>query len=276
MKIERALVLLQRVDQRVDARHVEVRRRLVHEQQVGRIEQQLDQAEARFFAAREDADFLEGVVALEEERAENGARGHFGHRIRNAHHLLQNRAGRVEHVDAVLRVVADLDVVAELALALLDFQTCRREFSAASICPRRSARRARCAGPSRSRDRCRDRPRACRRRNGPCSSVITRWPLRTGCGNLMWMFLVGRFGRLDFFHALDLLELALRLRGLAGLGAETVGEFLQLRDFGLLVFVGGEMLLLRAPCAARRSRRNCRGSDGPACCGSRRCCRRAH
>ena len=50
--------------------------------------------------------------------------------------------------------------------------------------------------------------------------------------------------RLDFFHALDLLELALRLGGLAGLGAEAVGEFLQRRDFLLLVFVGGELLLL--------------------------------
>ena len=32
--------------------------------------------------------------------------------------------------------------------------------------------------------------------------------------------------RFDFFHALDLLELALRLRRLGGLGAETVGELL--------------------------------------------------
>ena len=50
--------------------------------------------------------------------------------------------------------------------------------------------------------------------------------------------------RLDLFHALDLLELALRLRRLAGLGAETVGELLQPRDFALLVFVGGQLLLL--------------------------------
>ena len=57
-------------------------------------------------------------------------------------------------------------------------------------------------------------------------------------------FLVVVDGRLDFFHALDLLELALRLRRLAGLGAEAVGEFLQRCDFALLVFVGGELLLL--------------------------------
>jgi hypothetical protein len=75
-------------------------------------------------------------------------------------------------------------------------------------------------------------------------SVITRWPLRTGCGNLMWMRFSADLRRLDLFHPLDLLELALRLRRLARLGAEPVGELLQLRDFRLLVFVGREMLLL--------------------------------
>ena len=39
---------------------------------------------------------------------------------------------------------------------------------------------------------------------------------------------------------------------LRGLGAEAVGEFLQARDFALLVFVGGEQLLLR--CASRCTR----------------------
>ena len=42
------------VDERVDARHVEVRGRLVHEQQVGRVEQQLDQRQTAFLAAAED------------------------------------------------------------------------------------------------------------------------------------------------------------------------------------------------------------------------------
>ena len=51
-------------------------------------------------------------------------------------------------------------------------------------------------------------------------------------------------GGLDFFHALDLLELALGLRGFAGFRAEAVGEFLEAGDVALLVFVGGEELLL--------------------------------
>src|ERR1700682_5365575 len=47
----------------------------------------------------------------------------------------------------------------------------------------------------------------------------------------------------DFFHAVDLLQLALRLRSLARLGAKAVGEQLQRRDFFLLIFVSRELLL---------------------------------
>ena len=50
--------------------------------------------------------------------------------------------------------------------------------------------------------------------------------------------------RFDLLHPVDLLELALRLRSLAGLGAEAVGEFLERGDFLLLVFVRGELLFL--------------------------------
>jgi hypothetical protein len=42
---ERAFVLLQRADERVDAAHVEMCRRLVHEQEVRRIEQQTHEHE---------------------------------------------------------------------------------------------------------------------------------------------------------------------------------------------------------------------------------------
>ena len=49
---------------------------------------------------------------------------------------------------------------------------------------------------------------------------------------------------LDQFHALDLLELALRLRRLGGNGAEAVAELPQRGDFLLLVFVGGELLFV--------------------------------
>ena len=46
--------------------------------------------------------------------------------------------------------------------------------------------------------------------------------------------------RLDFFHALDLLEFALGLSGLGVFGEETVHEEHEAVDFALLIFVGGE------------------------------------
>ena len=55
---ERALELVERVEQRVNAVHVEVRGRFVHEQQVRRIEQQLHEREPAFLAAAQHADLL--------------------------------------------------------------------------------------------------------------------------------------------------------------------------------------------------------------------------
>ncbi len=46
----------------------------------------------------------------------------------------------------------------------------------------------------------------------------------------------------DFFHAIDLFQLALCLRCFACLGAKSIGKQLQRRDFFLLIFVSGELL----------------------------------
>ena len=46
----------------------------------------------------------------------------------------------------------------------------------------------------------------------------------------------------DFFHAIDLFQLALCLRCFARLGAKSIGKQLQRRDFFLLIFVSGELL----------------------------------
>src|SRR5216110_1870826 len=48
--------------------------------------------------------------------------------------------------------------------------------------------------------------------------------------------------RLDFFHPLDLLQFALRLRRFAGLGPKAIGEKLERRDLLLLVLVSRELL----------------------------------
>ncbi len=50
------------------------------------------------------------------------------------------------------------------------------------------------------------------------------------------------FRRLNLLHALDLLELALRLGRLGGLCAKAIGKLLQPRNFALLVLIGREQL----------------------------------
>src|SRR5438477_12950894 len=47
----------------------------------------------------------------------------------------------------------------------------------------------------------------------------------------------------DFFHAIDLFQLALGLRSFAGLGAKSIGKQLERRDFFLLILISGELLL---------------------------------
>ena len=44
-----------------------MRRRLVHEQEIRRIKQQFDEREARFFAAAQDANRFENIVAAKKK-----------------------------------------------------------------------------------------------------------------------------------------------------------------------------------------------------------------
>ena len=76
------------------------------------------------------------------------------------------------------------------------------------------------------------------------SSLIDLQPAALRLGELEIQLALVALGRLDLVHALDLLELALGLRGLGVLGAEAVDELHQAGDFALLVFVGGQELLL--------------------------------
>ncbi len=59
--------------------------------------------------------------------------------------------------------------------------------------------------------------------------------------------LLARERRFDFFHPVNLLQFALRLRRLARLGPKAIGECLERRDLFLLILVGRELLL----CARR-------------------------
>jgi hypothetical protein len=67
MKMSVPSYWLERVDERVDRRDVEVGRRLVHQQQVGRVDEEAGEGEAGFLAAGEHGDLLVNVVLAEEE-----------------------------------------------------------------------------------------------------------------------------------------------------------------------------------------------------------------
>ena len=63
---------------------------------------------------------------------------------------------------------------------------------------------------------------------------------------------------LDQLHALDLLELAHGLRSFGRDGAKAIGEFLQRLDFLLLIFVGGQLLLVAFLALRAGNRCSCR------------------
>ena len=62
---QRAPELRQRLDHRVDAAHVKVGRRLIEQEKVGWVEQQLGQRESALFASTQHADLLENIVLRE-------------------------------------------------------------------------------------------------------------------------------------------------------------------------------------------------------------------
>ena len=102
-KHDGAAVVLERADQCVDTRHVEVRRRLIEQDEVGRCEQQFNQCKAAFFAATEHFDALVHIVAAEQEGPEQVAYVlaiHTGPDL--VHGFVEHSAIEVEYIDALL------------------------------------------------------------------------------------------------------------------------------------------------------------------------------
>ncbi len=157
----------------------------------------------------------------------------------------------------MLAEITDLRVVAEVAFAFLKFHDARENFQqrgfARAVRPDQHGAFAafnreveavinlgRAVGHVDAFQRNRALPAARRRRNLEPERLARRERL------------------LDEFEPLDLLELALRLRRLGGNGAEPVGERLQVGDFLLLVFVGGELLFVAFLALRAGNRSNCR------------------
>ncbi len=114
---DRAGELLERGDQRINAGHVQMRGGLVHQEQVGRVQQEFHERQPALFTTAEHAHLLEHVVAAEEEAAQHGADVLLGHALRRVAGLVQHGALFIEHLDAILRVVTRLHVVPEQPLA---------------------------------------------------------------------------------------------------------------------------------------------------------------
>ena len=240
---EGAFELVERVGQRIDARQVQVRGRLVHEQQVRRVQEQFHQRQAALLAAAQHLDLLEHIVAAKEETAEQGADELLGQALRGIERLLEHGAVQVQHVHAILRVVAGLGVVAERALARL-----RREHAPENLQQRGFAR------PVRPHQH--DALAALRLETHAAVhhafavgkvdvlQLDRPEPAALRLGEPEIQLAVVALGRFDLVHTLNLLELALGLCRLGILGAEAVDEFHQAADFPLLVFVEGQLLLL--------------------------------
>ena len=70
---QRALVAHERLSEAFDAVNVQMRRWLVHEQQVGRIDEELHQVQAALLAAGKHAALLVHLLLAEQEAAQNRA-----------------------------------------------------------------------------------------------------------------------------------------------------------------------------------------------------------
>ena len=122
-KNKRALVIFERIDQGVDRRNVEVGRRLVHQEEVGRIDEQAREGEAGFFSTGEDRNFFMHVILAEEKAAEHGTGLLLGELVlvgAELHHIFKYGEVQLKIVGAILREITRHHVAPEVNFAALD------------------------------------------------------------------------------------------------------------------------------------------------------------
>jgi hypothetical protein len=119
---DRAGERVKRVLEHVARLDVEMVRRLVQAEQVGRVGHQLGQRQSRLLPTRQDFDLLLDRVAGEEEGTEQLPHLGRAHAGGGAGQLLEDGVGGVERLDLVLCEVGDPDVAAQVAAASLELQ----------------------------------------------------------------------------------------------------------------------------------------------------------
>ncbi|CAM2156142.1 conserved hypothetical protein [Paraburkholderia tropica] len=257
----RPLEFVQRHGERFTRGEVEVVGRLVEQQQVGALPHDHAQHEPRLFAAAHRAHGLVNRIAAEIEGAEEGAkrllgaalagRAHVRRRVPGeADHVFHRRVLRAQHVQLLLREIADVQ-----PLALADFAGNRRERVRHRLHERGLALAVRAEnadalpGQHGAIDPAHDdRGRCVRRgilRRGVTEARVQHRQQRVrDVERFLELEVELRFrqNRCDLLHAFERLDPALRLFRLRSLGLETVDELLQMGD---LVRLAGERGLLQ-------------------------------
>ncbi|MNS57998.1 hypothetical protein D3C72_909030 [compost metagenome] len=251
---QRAFELVERHGQGFAGGQVQVVGGLVQQQQVGALPDHHREHEAGLFAAAHGAHGLLDHVAAEVEAAQEAAQGLLAGGFLgiaaqlacHAHHVLQRVVLRAQHVEFLLREVADVQ-----ALAFGDLACQRAHFARNGLHQRRLA----LAVGAQDADALARQHRAAHAAQDGLgrfafdlvaeARVVDREHRVRDVARLLE--LEGEVGlgqqRRHFFHALQRLDAALRLLGLAGLGLEAVDELLQVGDLVLLLAEGHLLLL---------------------------------
>ena len=105
-----AFVLEKRLGQTLDTVDVEVRRRLVHQQKVRRVDEKLHQVDPTLFAPGEDLAFFKDIFPAKQEAAEDSAGIIFAEGRTHPHHFIYHRAFGLESGAAVLAEIPQFEL----------------------------------------------------------------------------------------------------------------------------------------------------------------------
>ena len=238
-----SLVVFECSDEGVDAAHVEMGGGLIHEQEVGGLQEHADEGEAAFFATAEDGDEFEDIVTTKQEGAEEGARQLLAGAAGQIHGRLKHGVLHVQSVAAILGEVAELGVVSGFDLAALRSEHAREELQQGGLA---------CSVGSDKDDALTalhfkvepgvNGKVAIRKVDVLHGDNTLPGTLRLGEAELHF-FVLGNWS-FDLFHSIDHFEFVLGSGSEIGFGFEAIGPILHLRDFLLLVLVRGDELFL--------------------------------
>ena len=237
-----SFIMLQSLHQGFYGQKVQVGGRLVHQQEVGRIHQEFDQAEPRFFPAGKNADAFFHIQPPEQEGTQDGTRFFLPDFSAAFHDFLQHGIFRIQVFRSRLGEVADARRGTGSALSGVNGDDARQDFEKSGFA--RAVRAYKNSALPAFHQQV---------------QVFINPAVAIGLADFFQLndFLgaARRLGEVEFkyfpagyrflndFHLFQLLDAALDLPGFGIDGAETVNKFLNVRYFLLLVAVGRLKLL---------------------------------